>query len=135
MAGEVWIGSVGDWSELSIQWPFLHDCGDHPARVLRSEDRRLGYARFLDAAGDGTTDRGRNFAPQESQAGVVGCDRADSARHEPEECGGAASGGTTPVAGKPCGGHDAAGNRALGEADPASDAWRRGCLPAAGNLP
>src|SRR5205807_8153910 len=96
---------------------------------LRSEDRRLGHARFLAAADDGAADRRRNFAPQESPPGLARSDRADSRRHESENPGVAASGGAAPVAGEPRAGYELAGKSTPREADPASDAGRGGRFP------
>ena len=62
-AGEIRIGSFGRRSDVPAQRPPVYDPRCGPAGLLRSEDRGLEYARFLDAARDGTTDRRRNFTP------------------------------------------------------------------------
>src|SRR5437016_9172632 len=83
------------------QQPSVYGHRYRPAGLLRSEDRRRGHARFLAATDDGAADRRRNFAPQESPAGVARSDRSRAPRDESEKSGDAASGGAAPMAGEP----------------------------------
>src|SRR5258708_17768026 len=99
MAGEVRIRSVRGRSNVPGHRPSVHGYRRRPAGFLRSEGRRLGYARLLAAARDGAADRWRNFALEESSHSLARSDRARSRWDESENSGDATPGRAAPMAG------------------------------------
>ena len=134
MSFHIWQGKYGSDPSVAgatyqINGHPIHDCRSRPTRLLRSEGRQRGYARLLASADDGAADRRRNFAPQESPAGLARFDRARSPRHESENPGNTAPGPAASVAGKPSPGYELTGEGAPARADFASDTGRRRRFP------